>query len=214
VARSSFSLSGQACTGAGRIIVDRRIHDELLDRVVKLAGEHVLGPGDRSGVTMGPLVDDSSVEAMERVVESAHDEGASVACGGRRPDDPDLAGGAWFMPTVLVDVAAQHQVAQNEVFGPVVGFERVDGIDEAIASANAVVYGLSAAICTRDIAAAQRFAAEAQAGMVRINRPTVGAAFNAPFGGIKQSGTGTHKEQLGPTVMDFYTLTRTIWLGS
>jgi aldehyde dehydrogenase (NAD+) len=214
VARSSFSLSGQACTGAGRIIVDRRVHDDLLDRVVKLASEHVLGPGERPGVTMGPLVDDASVEAMERVLATARDEGASVACGGGRPDDPDLACGAWFLPTVLVDVAPDHQVAQNEVFGPVVGFERVDGIDEAIASANDVVYGLSAAICTRDIASAQRFAAEAQAGMVRINRPTVGAAFNAPFGGIKQSGTGTHKEQLGPTVMDFYTVTRTIWFGS
>ena len=65
-----------------------------------------------------------------------------------------------------------------------------------------------------DLAAAQRFAAEVQAGMVRVNRPTVGAAFNAPFGGIKQSGTATHKEQLGPTVMDFYTVSRTVWLGS
>ena len=95
-----------------------------------------------------------------------------------------------------------------------IGVERVDGLDEAIDSANAVTYGLSAAICTRDLAAAQRFAAEVQAGMVRVNRPTVGAAFNAPFGGIKQSGTATHKEQLGPTVMDFYTVSRTVWLGS
>ena len=92
-------------------------------------------------------------------------------------------------------------------------FERVGSLDEAIGSANAVEYGLSAAICTRSLAAAQRFAAEIQAGMVRVNRPTVGAAFNAPFGGIKQSGTATHREQLGPTVMDFYTVSRTIWLG-
>ncbi|TPW15488.1 MAG: aldehyde dehydrogenase (NAD+), partial [Acidimicrobiaceae bacterium] len=100
------------------------------------------------------------------------------------------------------------------VFGPVIGIEQVDGIEEAIASANDVRYGLAAAVCTRDIAAAQQCAAEIQAGMVRINRPTVGAALNAPFGGIKQSGTGTHKEQLGPTVMDFYTISRTIWFGS
>ena len=106
------------------------------------------------------------------------------------------------------------ELSRREVFGPVVGFERIDGIDEAIASANAIEYGLSAAICTRDLSAAQRFAAEIQAGMVRVNRATVGAAFNAPFGGIKQSGTGTHKEQLGPTVMDFYTVIRTVWLGN
>ena len=84
----------------------------------------------------------------------------------------------------------------------------------AIESANSVEYGLSASICTASIASAQRFAAEVEAGMVRVNRPTVGAAFNAPFGGLKASGTGTHREQLGPTVMEFYTVSRTVWMGS
>jgi aldehyde dehydrogenase (NAD+) len=121
----------------------------------------------------------------------------------------------WFYPaTVLSDVARGSALSCNEVFGPVVGFERVNGIDDAIESANDVEYGLSAAVCTTNLASAQRCAAELQAGMVRINRPTVGAAFNAPFGGIKQSGTATHKEQLGPTVMDFYTVMRTVWLGN
>ena len=214
VARSSFSLTGQACTGAGRILVDASIHDELLSRVVKLAGNYVLGPGDRAGVTMGPLVDDNALAAMDVAVSSAVAGGAKVACGGARSADGDLADGWFFPPTVLTDVEPGSALSCNEVFGPVVGFERIDGIDEAIASANAVEYGLSAAVCTRNLAAAQRCAAEIQAGMVRINRPTVGAAFNAPFGGIKQSGTATHKEQLGPTVMDFYTVMRTVWLGN
>ena len=100
------------------------------------------------------------------------------------------------------------------MFGPVIGFERVADLDDAIASANSVEYGLTAAICTTDVGAAQRFAAEVEAGMVRVNRPTVGAAFNAPFGGVKQSGTGMHREQLGPTVMDFYTSMRTVWFGT
>jgi acyl-CoA reductase-like NAD-dependent aldehyde dehydrogenase len=214
VARSSFSLSGQACTGAGRILVDRRVHDDLVDRVVALASAHVLGRGDADGVTLGPLVDDHAVDAMDAVVAQAVADGATVVCGGGRPEAPELAAGCFFPPTVLVDVRPGTALSCEEVFGPVIGVERVDGLDEAIASANAVDYGLSAAICTRDLAAAQRFAADVQAGMVRINRPTVGAAFNAPFGGIKQSGTGTHKEQLGPTVMDFYTVSRTVWLGS
>ncbi len=125
-----------------------------------------------------------------------------------------LADGCFFAPTVLADVKPRTTIARDEVFGPVIGFERVGSLDEAIASANDVDYGLSAAICTRSLAAAQQFAAEIQAGMVRVNRPTVGAAFNAPFGGIKQSGTATHREQLGPTVMDFYTVSRTVWLGT
>lgn len=214
VARSSFSLTGQACTGAGRVLVDRRVHDELVDKVVALAGGYVLGAGDVAGVTMGPLVDEHALAAMQRAVAIAVDEGASVACGGERATGGALDDGWFFPPTVLVDVQPDHTVAREEVFGPVIGFERIDGLDAAIESANSVEYGLSAAICTRDLAAAQRFAAEVQAGMVRVNRPTVGAAFNAPFGGIKQSGTATHKEQLGPTVMEFYTVSRTIWLGS
>lgn len=214
VARSSFSLSGQACTGAGRILVDAAIHDALVERVVGLAEVHVLGPGDRKGVTQGPLVDEHAVAQMAGVVDRAGNAGASVVCGGTAAVDGELANGNFFPPTVLVDVDPTSELAQREVFGPVIGFEKVDGLDEALASANSVEYGLSAAICTTNIAHAQRFAAEVQAGMVRINRPTVGAAFNAPFGGVKQSGTGTHREQLGPTVMEFYTQQRTIWMGS
>jgi aldehyde dehydrogenase (NAD+) len=214
VARSSFSLTGQACTGAGRILVDAAVHDDLLERVVRLAKAYVLGPGDAPGVTMGPLVDGDALQSMERAVAVAVEQGAAVATGGRRAHGDGLDGGWFFEPTVLTGVQRGQALSCNEIFGPVIGFEVVDGLDDAIDSANSVEYGLSAAICTRDLAAAQRFAAEVQAGMVRVNRPTVGAAFNAPFGGIKQSGTGTHKEQLGPTVMDFYTVSRTVWLGS
>lgn len=213
VARSSFSLTGQACTGAGRILVDHRVHDELVERVVRLAEAYVVGPGDRAGVTMGPLVDRAAVEAMEAAVTRAVADGARVVCGGRRPDDPALAAGCYYLPTVLVDVRPGTDLSCEEVFGPVIGVERIDGLDDALRAANSVRYGLSAAICTRDMGAAQRFAAEVEAGMVRVNRPTVGAAFNAPFGGIKMSGTGMHKEQLGPTVMDFYTVSRTVWLA-
>jgi alpha-ketoglutaric semialdehyde dehydrogenase len=214
VARSAFSLTGQACTGAGRVLVDHRVHDELLDKVVALAERYRVGPGDADGVTMGPLIDAGAVAAMVRAVDEAVRSGARIVTGGTPLIDGDLERGHFFPPTVLADVDRSHNLAQEEVFGPVIGFETVDGLDDAIESANDVRYGLSAAVCTRDLAAAQRFAAEVQAGMVRVNRPTVGAAFNAPFGGIKQSGTATHKEQLGPTVMDFYTVSRTVWLGN
>jgi alpha-ketoglutaric semialdehyde dehydrogenase len=214
VARSSFSLTGQACTGAGRVIVEEAIHDQLLDAVVARAGRYVLGPGDRDGVTMGPLIDERAVASADAAVATANDEGARVVAGGARFAVGEAAHGCFFSPTVLADVEPGTTIARDEVFGPVIGFEQVGSLDEAIASANDVAYGLSAAICTRSLAAAQQFAAEIQAGMVRVNRPTVGAAFNAPFGGIKQSGTATHREQLGPTVMDFYTLSRTVWLGT
>lgn len=214
VARSSFGgLAGQACTGAGRVLVHESLHDSLVTRVVAKANALVIGPGDRAGVTMGPLVADSARDTVHAAVERAVADGATVVCGGA-PCDGELATGSFYPATVLTGVQPGTAMSCDEVFGPVIGFETIGGLDEAIASANAVDYGLSAAICTKDIGAAQRFAAEVQAGMVRVNRPTVGAAFNAPFGGVKQSGTGTHKEQLGPTVMDFYTVSRTVWLGS
>lgn len=214
VARSSFSLTGQACTGAGRILADAPVYDELLERVVALATAYSIGAGDQLGTTMGPLIDEAAVATMDRAVAEAVADGATIACGGSRPAGEQYEHGCFYSPTILADARPDMTLSCHEVFGPVIGFERIEGLDEAIDSANAVEYGLSAAICTRDLRAAQHFAAEIQAGMVRINRPTVGAAFNAPFGGIKQSGTGTHKEQLGPTVMDFYTVMRTIWLGS
>jgi aldehyde dehydrogenase (NAD+) len=213
VARSSFSLTGQACTGAGRILAEESIHDALVDAVAERARRYVLGPGDRAGVNLGPLVDDRALAAMEATVSTATGDGATVVTGGERADGDGLADGWFFPPTVIADARPDMELSQREVFGPVIGFERIGSLDEAIASANAVDYGLSAAICTRSLAAAQQFAGRIEAGMVRVNRPTVGAAFNAPFGGIKQSGTATHREQLGPTVMDFYTVSRTVWLG-
>ena len=202
VARSSFSLSGQACTGAGRILVEEPIHDELVAAVVKRAGTHVLGPGDSAGVTMGPLIDERALDAVSGAVATACADGARLEHGGDRATTGDLARGWFFPPTILTDVEPRSELAQREVFGPVIGFERVGSLDEAIASANAVEYGLAAAICTQSLAAAQRFAAEIEAGMVRVNRPTVGAAFNAPFGGIKQSGLG---REGGPEGIEEYT---------
>ena len=214
VAQSTFSLSGQACTAAGRVLVADEVHDDLLEKVVAKAGEHVVGNGRDPDVTMGPLVDETAVDAMARVVEAAVADGAEIATGGARLTEGDLAHGWFFPPTILVDVAPEMGVACDEVFGPVVGFERVADLDEAISRANDNRYGLTSAICTRDIASAREFAGAVEAGTVRINRPTVGAAFNAPFGGVKQSGSGTHREQLGPTVMDFYTSLRTVFLAS
>jgi acyl-CoA reductase-like NAD-dependent aldehyde dehydrogenase len=213
VARSSFALSGQACTGAGRVLVEEGVHDQLLEAVVQRAGRHVVGPGDRDGVTMGPLIDERAIGAMDAALTTATADSATVVTGGSRLLDDGLGDGWFYPPTVLADVASGSALAREEVFGPVIGFERVRSLDEAIAAANAVDYGLSAAICTRSLPAAQQFAAEIEAGMVRVNRSTVGAAFNAPFGGVKQSGTATHREQLGPTVMDFYTISRTVWFG-
>ncbi|MGH8957532.1 MAG: aldehyde dehydrogenase family protein [Acidimicrobiia bacterium] len=214
VLRSSFALSGQACTGAGRVIIEDGIHDAVLERVAEAAGKLRVGPGLSDGVEMGPLIDERAVDNMESVVTSALEAGARLVSGGRRLAGEPFDDGWFFPPTILADVSPNMDISCTEVFGPVIGFERVASIDDAIARANDTEYGLTASICTTDLASAQRFARESQAGVVRVNRPTIGTSLSAPFGGIKMSGTGTHKEQLGPTVMDFYTQQRTVFMGS
>jgi aldehyde dehydrogenase (NAD+) len=214
VVRSSFSLSGQACTAAGRILADDAIHDDLLERTVKLAEQLVVGPGNADGVEMGPLIDEGAVAAMQAAVDEAVSRGAAVVTGGRRMEGEPFDHGWFYPPTILEGVDREMKVSCTEVFGPVIGFERVSGLDEAIARANDTEYGLTSAVCTRDLGSAHRFAREVKAGIVRVNRPTVGTPVNAPFGGIKMSGSGTHKEQLGPTVMDFYTQARTLFIGT
>lgn len=211
VARSTFSLTGQACTGAGRILVADAVHDELVERVVALAGGYVLGPGMAEGTTMGPLVDETARSAMEAIVAEAEARGGKLACGGRRAMGPGLDHGWFFPPTLLVDIDPGSRVAAEEVFGPVVGVERIADLDAAIERANDTEHGLAAAVCTTSMAAAERFLTEVRAGMVKVNRATIGAAFAAPFGGIKASGTG--KEQLGPGVMEPYLVSRTLELS-
>lgn len=214
VARSSFSLSGQACTAAGRVLADAAIYEDLIQRVKKLAEELVVGPGDADGVDLGPLINEGAVQSMQAAVDDALAAGARLVTGGSRLHGHPFDHGSFYPPTVLADVQPDMSLSCEEVFGPVIGFESVSGLDEAIDRANRTEYGLTSSVCTRDLASAYRFAREMKAGIVRVNRPTVGTPINAPFGGIKLSGTGTHKEQLGPTVMDFYTQSRTVFIGT
>lgn len=214
VVRSSFALSGQACTAAGRVLADAAVHDDLLERVTKLAEQLVVGLGTSDGVDMGPLINQGAVESMQAAVDEAVAEGARLVTGGKRLEGDPFDNGWFYPPTILSEVRPEMGLSSSEVFGPVIGLERVSGLDEAITRANQTEYGLTSAVCTRDLGSAYRFAREVKAGIVRVNRTTVGTPINAPFGGIKMSGTGTHKEQLGPTVMDFYTQARTLFIGT
>lgn len=213
VTRSAFSLSGQACTAAGRIIVEDAVHDDLLERVVARAEDLVVAPGNSETVDMGPLIDERAVESMQAAVDDAVAGGATVATGGKRLVGDGYEHGWFYPPTVLAGVTSTMNLSCTEVFGPVVGFERVADPEMALESANDTEYGLTASVCTTSLASALRFVRDMRAGIVRVNRPTVGTLINAPFGGIKESGTGTHKEQLGPTVMDFFTQSRTAIIG-
>ena len=141
-------------------------------------------------------------------VQIGKDEGATLLAGGER-----LTKAGFFMqPTVFDGVRPTMRIAQEEIFGPVIGIIRAKDFDEALGIANDIGYGLSAGVVTNDLRRAFQFANRIEAGIVRVNEPTTGPALNAPFGGFKHSSANTFKEQ-GQAAIEFYTRTKTVYIG-
>jgi 1-pyrroline-5-carboxylate dehydrogenase len=195
VARSAFGLSGQKCSACSRAIVVDSVYDEFVEKLAARAAEFPLGePGDRD-MFVGPVINEGAVERYRQAVAAAESEGR-VAAGGGTPDLP----GHFVEPTVVADLPLGHELERQELFLPFVTVTRVGSFDEAMAEANAPVYGLTAGIFTGDEAEKQRFLAEIQAGVVYVNR-RAGATTGAwpgtqTFCGWKSSGS-TGKGGLG-----------------
>jgi alpha-ketoglutaric semialdehyde dehydrogenase len=167
-----------------------------------------VGPGAQPGVDIGPLASAEQLDKFLGYVRVGVDEGAILRCGGTTVGD----GGFFVRPAVFTDTEPTMRIVCEEVFGPLLAFQRARSLDEAITMANATEFGLSAAIVTNDLAVATRFAHRARSGLVKINQPTTGMAMNAPFGGYKASSTQTFKEQAGASMMEFYTAEKTVYL--
>jgi aldehyde dehydrogenase (NAD+) len=211
VVRAGFGLTGQACTATSRVIVERPVMQEFTEKLLARTATLKVGPGSGSGVEMGPAVSQTQLENNLRHVEQAVKEGARLLYGGQRVQDGDCAHGYFMQPTVLDKVQPQMKIAQEEVFGPVVGIQGVDNFDEAIAAANRVDQGLSASIVTRDLKKAMVYAERIEAGVVKINQISTGLALQAPFGGVKKSSTDSFREQ-GTEGLDFYSRLKTVYL--
>jgi aldehyde dehydrogenase (NAD+) len=207
VAQSAFALTGQACTAASRLIAPAGLQDELASRLDEAGARYEPGDGLTEGVLMGPVVSEAQLERDLEFVSGAGADGAEVACGGAR------RGRGYFLePTVVAGVALDSAIAREEVFGPVLALIEADDLDEAIEAVNAVPYGLVAGIVTPDLSEAQEFARRAQAGVVKVNRPTLGLDTGVPFGGIKASSTGAFRE-LSRSAADFSTSVKTVYVG-
>jgi aldehyde dehydrogenase (NAD+) len=211
IAAAGFGLTGQACTAASRAIVERAVVKEFTERFTAAAQALKVGPGLAEGVQMGPAVSKGQRETDLEYVEIARDEGATVLAGGGAPDGSDYRRGHFVQPTVLANVKPEMRIAQEEVFGPVVGVIEATDLEEAFAIANNTTYGLSAGIVTNDLRKAMRFIERAEAGMVKVNQGTVGASIQAPFGGFKNSGSGMFRE-MGKGAIEFFTKIKTIYL--
>jgi acyl-CoA reductase-like NAD-dependent aldehyde dehydrogenase len=208
IAAAGFGQAGQRCTATSRVVVDRRVARELVNRIVALAEECRLGPGLDPKTTMGPTVSSDHQRDVLVSLERARSEGATAVVGGGRPKEQRLANGCFVEPSVLTAVRPDMAVWTEEIFGPVLAVREVDGFEDAVGAANDSRYGLSASIFTRSLTEAHRFADRAEVGQVAVNLPTSGWDIHMPFGGFRDSGSA-FKEQ-GLDALRFYTRTKTV----
>jgi betaine-aldehyde dehydrogenase len=202
-----FLHSGQVCSAGARLVVQDEVHDVVVDEIVRRAKEIRLGgPFDVDAET-GPLVSAAHRDKVAAYVDTGVAEGAVLRCGGRAPDDPELANGFYYLPTVLDECTQDMSVVHEESFGPVLTVERFSDEADAVRIANDTDYGLAGAVWTQDAGKAQRVAGRLRHGTVWINdyHPYVP---QAEWGGYGRSGIG---RELGPSGLDEYRETKHIW---
>jgi acyl-CoA reductase-like NAD-dependent aldehyde dehydrogenase len=202
----AFGTTGQRCTATSRLIVQKGVHDKLLDRLGARVAKLKLGDGRKQGTDVGPLIHAQSREKVEHYVGIGKKEGASLVTGGDRATGKELDHGYFFQPTIFTGVKAGSRLEQEEIFGPLLSVIRVADADEAFTVNNDVKYGLSSSLYTRDVNLAFRALNELDNGITYVNAPTIGAEAHLPFGGVKQTGNG-HREG-GWEVYEFYSETK------
>src|SRR5580765_1273725 len=188
-----FGTSGQRCTAASRVVVHEKVYRPFLDRFVTRARALRVGDGLDPGSQVGPLVSAEQRETVMQYVEIGANEGATLACGGHALTTGAYAKGFFHEPTIFADVSPQMRIAREEIFGPVVSVMRCQSVEEAVAIANGVQYGLSASIYTQDVNRAFSVMRDVYTGIFYVNAPTIGAEVHLPFGGTKATGNG-HRE--------------------
>ncbi|CAM5305310.1 aldehyde dehydrogenase [Streptomyces spiroverticillatus] len=202
VVKGAFGQAGQRCSATSRAVVDVSVRDEFLEKLIARLGELKVGPGDDPESKICPVVNTARLDAALDAIAGAQREGGKVLCGGEREVRDDLPEGCYVQPTV-VHTAWDSELAQEEVFGPVLAVIDADGFDHAMEISNSVKYGMSGTIFTasqsRAFEAIERF----EAGMLHVNRPGVGAYAHLPHVGSKASQYGP--PECSPEVFDFYT---------
>ncbi|CAN7659844.1 aldehyde dehydrogenase family protein [Rhizobium leguminosarum] len=199
-----FWNQGQVCSATSRVLVHEAIYGRLLKRLVEETNRIKIGNGLDEGTLLGPLVSKRQHDQVVAAIEGARKAGATVACGGTRPEGFDR--GFYLRPTVLADVPLDSDAWKEEIFGPVVCVRSFKTEEEAVDLANDSRFGLAAAVMSKDDARAERVAAAFRAGIVWINcsQPTF---TEAPWGGYKESGIG---RELGRWGLDNYLETKQI----
>lgn len=188
---SIYSNAGQVCSAGSRLVIERGVHDQFLEKFIARANALSIGHGLKNPF-VGAINSAAQLDKIAKFVDDARDRGIKVAAGGKRTTDPDSGTGWFFQPTVLDNVSTDDIVIQEEIFGPVLSVQVVDDLEEALTVANGTDYGLIACVYTRDIQNALTLARDIDAGQVTVNQYYAGGIYTA-FGGTKSSGFGREK---------------------
>src|SRR5262249_45252139 len=195
----AFWAAGQKCTATRRIFVQDTIYGAFKDRLLERIERGGVGDPSDPATEVGPLVNESQLEEILAGIERGRAEGGTVLAGGERLD-----GEAYLVaPTLFEGLPDGAFLSCADIFGPVTSLYRFSDLDEAVRRANAVRFGLSAAIFTSSLGAARAFAERLEAGVLHVNSQTPGADVHVPFGGIKASAFGPHEQ--GRAAIEFYT---------
>jgi alpha-ketoglutaric semialdehyde dehydrogenase len=205
-----FGTSGQRCTAASRVAVQKGVYRQFVEKFVARVKALKVGDGLDPATHMGPCINEQQLQTVIKYVDIGSAEGAKLSAGGHRLETGAHGRGWFHEPTVFTDCDPGMRVCQEEIFGPVVSVIPFDSFDDAISIANGVKYGLSAAIYTRNVNQAFRAQRDLETGIVYVNAPTIGAETHLPFGGTKNTGNG-HREA-GLAALDFYSEWKTVYV--
>ena len=180
-------IRDRSCNAPTRMLVEKSIYDEAIDRLKKYANEFKVDDPNKEGEHIGPVISDTQFNKIQSLIQKGIDEGAKLVAGG--PGKPDgLSNGYYVKPTVFADVNNNMEIARTEIFGPVLSVIPFESEEEAIEIANDTDYGLTNYIQSQDPEKVKRLARKLRSGMVDVNG--AGIAVDAPFGGFKHSGIG------------------------
>jgi acyl-CoA reductase-like NAD-dependent aldehyde dehydrogenase len=207
----AFGTSGQRCTASSRLVVHKKVYKRFAKKLVERAEVLRVGNGADPKTDMGPVINADAVEKIMSYIDiGQHEDGATLACGGKHLTRGEYAHGFFIQPTVFTDVAPDMRIAQEEIFGPVTAVIPANSLDDAIEIANGVRYGLSASIYTQDVNRAFHAMNESYTGIFYVNASTIGAEVHLPFGGTK--GTGNGHREAGTQVLDIFSEWKSIYV--